>query len=511
MGPDAAQMIFNCRKFAEGTDILKQSTSPEELLRFKTLGKEFEHVPNEEQQLIAPDTTSSEIGVTTIIGPPGCGKTMVDIRILWAHTRLGRRVMGAAPTNSARDSLVQGFIKQNSSRPVSEQVPDHKWVVFTGGQVSIEGALRLGFDQMKELNPEKELMERNSAYWAHLCDVYVGLKLLHRIAVWKSDVSYDSPHQGGDQLYTWANDFDNTKANLKYIQDPEQHGRSEKHIEALELTLQRCFLKEVSVCFCTISTSAHPLLLESGIWDGVIIDEAARETRAGMATIMGAFSGRIRHFTLSGDHWQGEGIVVSVELPHINAQHVFGEWLRSACVESLWLQYNSTPTPTFLKIKFAGPLEAFAGPQPPQLPMPSGPSGPSGPFAPPVPSGLAGLSDEEDYGLLSPSGPLDHDDTNMLSPTISNPEATDEGLSWQLPQGLTSGTARYLERSTKVGPLLRLEFGRPGNDVLSIILSNRFSGEAMWFRKMKDKSFLPKKAMYGQGTGRCLPAVNTQH
>ena len=320
-GPDFRRIVLNCQEPATGSDALKQKTTPEQLVKFnQILANDFAFPPNEVQTTAALDTTTSENGVTTIIGPPGTGKTMMDTQILWANGKLGRRIMGVAPTNSARDSLVEGFIRQNDSRPVPEQFADHLWVVFTGSQSSIAGAERLEHREKKaQTNDELQLVLKNREYWAHLHDAQsrdrspdsvhsLGSKLLRRMNVWKAHATFDTLN--GDQLYTWSNDWFDTNDKLRYISDKEEKDEAKKHLEALEAHLAARFLKDVQYCFCTISTSAHALLLESGVWDLIVIDEAARETRAGIATIVGAFTNRFRQLVVSGDHWQGEGTVV---------------------------------------------------------------------------------------------------------------------------------------------------------------------------------------------------------
>jgi len=321
IGPDVRRIILNCHEPATGTDALKQITTPQQLVEFnRILAGDFAFLPNEVQKAAALDTTTSEIGVTTIIGPPGTGKTMMDVQILWAHGRIGRRIMGVAPTNSARDSLVTSFLRQNSSRPVAEQFADHHWVVFTGSQSSIAGAERLEHREVKaRTDDELQLVLKNRDYWAHFHDaqsrdrspdsVYsLGSKLLRRMNVWKAHATFD--YLDGDQLYTWSNDWFVTNEKLPYLSEKDEKDEAKKHLEALEAHLAARFLKDVKYCFCTISTSAHALLLESGVWDLIVIDEAARETRAGMATILGAFTNRFRQLVVSGDHWQGEGIVI---------------------------------------------------------------------------------------------------------------------------------------------------------------------------------------------------------
>jgi hypothetical protein len=310
------KLILGCKKEAADTDMLKQATSDADLATFRrTLREDFAHPPNAVQEAAALHTTTSSGGSTAIIGPPGTGKTSTVLQIALAHGKLGRRVMLTAPTNAAVHNLVDVFKKHNARLPEAQQVPDHEWVYFTGAHSSPKAASKLMDHQLQD---EKDLAARNSAYLAHLRDAKLrekapryeqtfGYKLSQRIKYW-----IDHPETDGevDKLHTWSVDYDRTKNDLPFIMDPDDQARAKVHLSSLEAWLSEAFFKEVRYCFCTLSTSAHDLVLESGFWDEVIVDEAARETRAGIATVLGALRGRIGHVTFSGDHMQGEGIII---------------------------------------------------------------------------------------------------------------------------------------------------------------------------------------------------------
>jgi len=171
----------------------------------------------------------------------------------------------------------------------------------------------------RQIDGEKELNDKNNIYQAHLRDAKLrdksplyhltfGYKLLQRIETWASDKVYDTEDS---KLFTLANDYKETQEIVRTINDDREGlERAKKHLNAVEAHLSTVFFQQVKFCFCTLSTSAHPLVVESGFWDELIIDEAARETRAGIPTVLGSLQGRIGHITWSGDFMQGEGTIV---------------------------------------------------------------------------------------------------------------------------------------------------------------------------------------------------------
>jgi hypothetical protein len=315
--PDVHKIIFGCRKPILGGDALKQKTTPGEFLSFRTtLHTEFTRPPNPMQELAAMHTTISESGITVIVGPPGTGKTETVKKIAFAHARLGRRVMQTAPANSAVHNLVDMFISHNDRLPAGSRALDHQWVYFTGAHSSTTAASKL---KVRQSSSEVNLLEQNNAYLAHLRESNLrdkapryeqtfGYKLLQCMEYW-STVD-PATVIGNDNVHAWSRDYFKTRDDLPFLMRSEDATRARKHLQALESHLATAFFKDVVFCFCTLSTSAHELVLESGHWDEVIIDEAARETRAGIATVLGALHGRVSHITWSGDHNQGDGIIV---------------------------------------------------------------------------------------------------------------------------------------------------------------------------------------------------------
>jgi hypothetical protein len=104
-----------------------------------------------------------------------------------------------------------------------------------------------------------------------------------------------------------------TAAKLPYLIDKDERTQAKTPLRALEYNLTVVFLQRVKFLFCTLSTSGHELIAESGTWDLLVIDEAARELRAGVAVALGALYGRVKGIVWAGDHQQGQSVIVGAD------------------------------------------------------------------------------------------------------------------------------------------------------------------------------------------------------
>jgi hypothetical protein len=279
---------------ARNKDIVKPATNSVDLRRFvDTVNNVCGTQLNAVQFEAVVHTTQSEFGQVII----------------------GRNLL-AVPMDSAVQTLVNVFIKHNDTLPDGQRLQDHQRRHFTGAQPSLKIADKL---EQRQLKGAPEFVDKTNAHYAHLRDAKSLERTLHykytfsckvkqRMEItWATSVIYDGPV---DKLYTWSRKYIETKEKLPYITESEEIGKAKKDLIGLEANLALAFFKDVKVSFNTLSTSAHALLLESGFWDVVVIDEAAREHLAGIATVLGALRGRIGVVVWSGDHMQGEGIVV---------------------------------------------------------------------------------------------------------------------------------------------------------------------------------------------------------
>ena len=313
-GPDSRSVILGCRVAASNTDILKTEYTEATVETFKAAINRIEPASNKSQRTAAIGTCFSDSGNVVIVGPPGTGKTDTLEKIIYGHGSQGKRCMSVAPMNSNVHTLVDEFLSINAQLPAEDQFKDNEWVYVTGGYTAVDKATRLREDQLVN---EAELSEANNALVTYLNDAKnrahvphyertLGYKVGKQIEVWAGDDKYDTDEV---KLYTDAKSYLDTKAELRFYEDDDQRKHAKTHIRALEYNLTVKFLQRVKFLFCTLSTAGHPLVQESGNWDVLIIDEAARESRAGIAVPLGTMYGRVKAIVWAGDHKQGVAII----------------------------------------------------------------------------------------------------------------------------------------------------------------------------------------------------------
>jgi hypothetical protein len=315
-GPDSRVVIFDCagRSGSTNSDILMKETSPEQREQFKAAVEAIKPPSNPSQMNAALRTCLSPTGNVFIVGPPGTGKTNTLIKTGYAHWTLGRRVMYTAPMNSNVHTLLQKFMDSNAILPADKQLQDHEWVLFTGGYTKISKAEALSRKQSEGEYAESYANEKIVGYLKdakarlHVphYESTLGHKLKMRIQQWAADEKFEE--DGG--IHSLAKSYLDTQSKLPSLADEEQVANAKTHLRNLEYNFSVKFLQQVKFCFCTVSTSGHELLQESGIWDLLIIDEAARESRTGLAVALGSLAGRVKGIQWTGDKAQGSALVV---------------------------------------------------------------------------------------------------------------------------------------------------------------------------------------------------------
>ncbi|KAG9199718.1 hypothetical protein G6514_007943 [Epicoccum nigrum] len=311
---DAAALVFNYLD-TKGNEASVKPTARERATFVEGLKKGFKFPPDDSQLRPCMDTLETGSGMTTVIGPPGTGKTLVCMRVAFGHLKSGRRVMATAPTNAAVQTLIDKFVEHNAALG-DEGISNEDWLHLTGAHCRIRKASRL---QKAQTNEEKLFATLSNAYADYLrsakdlrnhprYEQTMGHKLILNIKKWAADPAFSVDIGEGQNLHQLSKKYLEVEDNLPYYeQDQAKKARQDQTIR--EEILGYELLKRVKFVFCTLSSSAHDIMLESGNWGEIIVDEAARETRAGIATFLAAVHGRYEHITWSGDSMQGSGVV----------------------------------------------------------------------------------------------------------------------------------------------------------------------------------------------------------
>jgi hypothetical protein len=267
---DARALVFNYSN-SKGVDApLAKPTASERAKFVKGLEKGFQFPPDDSQLRPCMDTMETGSGMTTLIGPPGTGKTLVNIRIAFAKLSSGRRVMATAPTNAAVHTLIDKFVEHNAALG-DDGIANEDWLHFTGAHCRIRKASQL---QKAQTNEEKLFATLSNAYADYLrsaedrrrhprYDQTMGHKLILNIKKWAADRIFSVDIGDGYNLHQLSKTYLEVADNLPfYEQDQAEQARQDQKIR--EEILGYELLKRVKVVFCTLSSSAHDMMLESG-------------------------------------------------------------------------------------------------------------------------------------------------------------------------------------------------------------------------------------------------------
>ncbi|CAN9316071.1 unnamed protein product [Alternaria alternata] len=216
--------------------------------------------------------------------------------------------------NSNVHGLIDKFVEYNQATD-QQKYSDNEWVLVTGSYTTIDKARKLRKSQDADIQDLENANARLSSYVKDAknrknvphYERTLGYKVRQQIDVFAANDKYDE--SDGKGLYTDAKRYLKLEHDLPYLQDDSARKEAKDELDDLEHQFTVHFLKKVKVLFCTVSTSAHPLVQDSGDWDILVIDEAARETRAGIAVALGTLHGRVKLIVWAGDYEQGTGVI----------------------------------------------------------------------------------------------------------------------------------------------------------------------------------------------------------
>jgi hypothetical protein len=358
-GVDLKGLFFNDPKPAPNPGYLAQKIPQGAFEQF--LANKKGSVPNEKQRAAILSTATSPSGVSGIQGPPGTGKTETVKNITVAMLKQGIKVLVTAPQNAAIINILESFIKSNERESA---LGEYEYVHFTGACYKVTDAEKLSvqeataktrdFDgQSIHITAEEAtamadsnniLMEyarkalkddnRPTAKWTF------GYKLQKVIEIWATDAQFH-----GSEIQANAASYLEMVEKLPYV-DRDEGRALVSQIEDYEWQLGSYYLRNVvKAVFCTLSSSAHELLVAAYRPEELIIDECAHESLASIATACGAHHSSIKHITLAGDHKQGKGVFAAKDsnVGHeMLSRNLFAEIATNASKEHSFVSLNES-------------------------------------------------------------------------------------------------------------------------------------------------------------------------
>ncbi|KAF2994660.1 hypothetical protein E8E13_000662 [Curvularia kusanoi] len=276
--------------------------------------------PNKTQLEAVKACVAADSGLSLVQGPPGTGKTETLNIIARAMLGCGVNTLVCSSTNASIKKLAETF---DRSAKAGGWLPEHEYILFSGAYVRIEDAVKLkrNMEISKSLEgPDRAASQqdidvmRNAENIAQEharsmlgdrsktpeYELTFGCKLKKAIKRWAADTTQEIHEKARQYQQMHSSLLSTAKENRRKLLDA---------LADCEYDLGVWYLRhEIKAVFCTPSSSAHELLSTAFQPEEIIIDEAAQESLASLATPCGAYKDTAKHITLVGDQKQGRPI-----------------------------------------------------------------------------------------------------------------------------------------------------------------------------------------------------------
>jgi hypothetical protein len=261
---------------------------------------------NEEQMAFIKDFLSCKTGVTTLVGPPGTGKSQALVALIiayhrsnniWRPTATDQKILVVCPSNRAIDQLTRRLIDADSEVASS-------CLRFVSGPLSED---KKSSDDMDVDNADQDSPQALNNANYRLAEQYMaGRKLDDKLAAYHFDTKFKDFVK---ELHksTSNNDIKNVASNwfraMRTLKDSnfEVRKKARASKKECENTLLPLFWDTIKIIFTTLNSAAHDTLRNCFRASLIIIDEAGMAQIPDMMTAIAPNMLTVQHMILAGD------------------------------------------------------------------------------------------------------------------------------------------------------------------------------------------------------------------
>ncbi|KAG9529014.1 hypothetical protein KCU93_g3836, partial [Aureobasidium melanogenum] len=332
-GPDIGYLAFSNEPQSGTTNLWLKNLQALQKQAFIDLCKNRNL--NEEQMHFVHHFLQDESGISTLVGPPGTGKSEVLNAVIRAYVLTNKlyrpkektKVMVAAPANYAVDELCLRFIQFSEGINV---------VRFVGGTQS-RAKPQAGDKVTIDSEENKGMAENLEAGFYEMADDWVhSRKVSDKLADWYSDA----------QFTTWVlkfiattkdNNLKNTAVKWKdaynALRSKELSGKARSYArdakKEMEDVLLPLFYDQVDIVFVTLNSAAHDKLRPYFKVDLAVIDEIGMAAIPDLMTLIAPNLGFMKHMVLAGDTAQQRPMLLA------RSQNEFGRLHELSVLEKI--------------------------------------------------------------------------------------------------------------------------------------------------------------------------------